>query len=52
MEKKVQEKMTEQQFIAKMKKAGFELYKTKDLKPKLKCFYKIQELVNNICNGR
>lgn len=41
-------KMTEQQFIAKMKKAGFELYKTKDLKPKLDAFYKTQEIVKKV----
>jgi hypothetical protein len=45
MAKKVEEKLTEQQWIAKMKKAGFELYKTKDLKPKLNAFYKIQDVI-------
>lgn len=34
-------KMTKQQFIAEMKRIGFELYKTKDLKLKLDAFYKI-----------
>lgn len=40
--------MTEQEFIAKFKKAGFELYKTKDLKPKLEAFYKMQEIVKKV----
>jgi hypothetical protein len=39
-------KMTEQQWIAKMKKAGFELYKTKDLKPKLDAYEKAKNILN------
>lgn len=45
MAKNVEEKLTEQQWIAKMKKAGFELYKTKDLRPKLNAFYKMQDII-------
>jgi hypothetical protein len=41
-------KMTEQQFIAKFKKAGFELYKTKDLAPKLRAFHKIKDIANEV----
>lgn len=46
--KKTEVKMTEQQFIAKFKKAGFDLYKTKDLRPKLRVFYKVRDLVKEI----
>lgn len=48
MAKNAEKKLTEQQFISKFKKAGFDLYKTKDLKPKLDAFYKIQEIVNKV----
>lgn len=46
--KKPEEKMTEKQFISKYKKHGFNLYKTKDLKPKLDAFYKMQEILNKV----
>jgi len=39
------ELLTEQQWIAKMKKNGLELYNTKDLKPKLKAFYAIEAAI-------
>lgn len=42
---KPEQKLTEQQWIAKMKKAGLELYETKALKPKLNAFYKIQDTI-------
>lgn len=41
--KKSEVKMTEKEFIDKFKQEGFELYKTKDLKPKLRAFYKMQD---------
>lgn len=41
-------KMTEQQFIAKFKKAGFDLYKTKDLKPVLEAFHKMKQIANKV----
>ena len=44
--------MTEKQLIAKFKKAGFELYKTKDLKPKLNAYYKIKELFSKQNHGK
>jgi hypothetical protein len=45
---KPEPKLTEKQFIAKFKKQGFELYKTKDVKPKLDAFYKMQEFINKV----
>ena len=41
-------KRTEKEFISMFKRKGFELYKTKDLKPKLKAFYKFQEIISKI----
>jgi hypothetical protein len=41
---KAEKQMTEQQFIAKFKKAGFEMYKTKDVKAKYNALEKIQKL--------
>jgi uncharacterized protein YceK len=40
--------MTEQEFIAKFKKHGFELYKTKALKLKLDAFHNIKGIANSI----
>lgn len=45
------EKLTEQEFIAKFKKEGFDLYKTKDLKPKLTAFHRIDEIVRDVTEG-
>lgn len=44
-QQETKELLTEQQWIAKMKKNGLELYNTKDLKPKLRAFYAIQEAI-------
>lgn len=40
-------KMTEQQFIAKFKKHGFELYEVKSLTKKLDAFYKMQKIAKD-----
>lgn len=41
-------KMTEKQFIAKFKKAGFELYKTREVRKKLKALEKIGKILDNL----
>lgn len=38
-------KMTEKQFIAKFRKEGYELYKTKAIQPKLDAFHKMKEVI-------
>lgn len=43
-------KMTEQQWIAKFKKKGFELYKTKELLLRLNAFYKIENIIAKVKN--
>lgn len=50
--KKTEQLMTEQQFISKYKKLGFELYKTKPLAKKLRVLGKVEKLVNNIFNDK
>lgn len=43
--------MTEQQFISKYKKLGFELYKTKPLAKQLRLLGKIEKLIKNELKG-
>lgn len=50
MKKQTEQLMTEQQFINKYKKLGFELYKTSELSKKLRVLGKVEKLVKNIFN--
>jgi len=46
--KKEEVKMTEKQFIAKFKKAGFELYKTSEVRKKMNAINKVIKAINGL----
>jgi len=45
---KAEEKLTEKQWASKMKRKGFELYKTKELKPIIYAYNKIEVIIEGM----